>query len=169
MPVNRMRRKRLQRSRNPVTGQFRRAPTLTDQAIMVRRTEVINLDYMIKNNLLKHMVFCDNCWKENRYRITGQEDNTIPVRMAISDGADHSKTYEPFYNETHVESNYLFKIHQECALKHAEKCFPTMRQKMNDLERAKLKNFDYSKNIDYPKFKIQMSFDEFDKNTISYM
>ena len=65
---------------------------------------------------------------------------------------------------SHDESFYNFKCHKEAVLRHAEDCDPTMKERMKALSKKNLKKFDYSKTIEYPKFKIQMSFNDFDKN-----
>ena len=53
---------------------------------------------------------------------------------------------------------------QEELKRHAERCDPDLRERRSNRDRRNLKKFDYSKTKDYPKFKLEMSFDDFEKN-----
>ena len=47
---------------------------------------------------------------------------------------------------------------------HAEACDPWLQEMMKEIKKNTLKSFDYGKVTTYPKFKIQMHFEDFNKN-----
>ena len=124
-----------------------------------------DLSYMRREGILKHTVYCETCYKGGKYFVTGSEDINADVRLVNNpDITDHEKTFEPYFNESGDETFYKFVDSKEEVKRHAEKCDPVLRNRKKSRDRRNLKKFDYSKTKDYPIFKLEMSFDNFEKN-----
>ena len=102
--------------------------------------------------------------------VTGNTEATDWVQLKINDDLLNTEDaggigiFPPFYNRSGDNQNYKYIMKKRLLEEHADKCDPDMKNEMERRENKSLKKIDYGKNHKYPKFKLEMSYNDFERN-----
>ena len=97
-----------------------------------------DLAYMRSKGLLEDTVYCETCFEQAKYIITGSHDVNAEVRMKLKEDVNQANTFKPYYNSSGNKNFYKFLELQEEVKQHADLCDPDLRERRSNRDRRNL-------------------------------